>query len=147
MSRKGDLEAVTKLYEANPSVINSKNEEDYSPLTLASYYSNKDIVAFLVDKVKTVDGTSKFGTPLMAAVVKGNLPIVELLLKHKANPNIKDVNGTTAGHYAVMFKKYDIVEQLLNAKADFNVKDNNNKSAMDYIRVHNDEKLNQLLNK
>ncbi len=145
ISRKGTLEAINKLYKANPSVINTTNEEGYSPLTLACYNGNTPIVEFLIDKVETIDGNSKFGTPLMAAVVKGNKEITHLLLKNKANPNIKDNKGTTAAHYAVMFKNYDIIKLLVEAKADFNVKDQNDKSPLDYAIMFKDDKINELL--
>ncbi len=143
--REGTVEELSKLYIANKTVINTVNEEGYSLLTLACYHSNVPIVEFLVSKVKSVDGNSKFGTPLMAAVVKGNKTITNILLKHKANPNIQDNKGTTAAHYAVMFKNYDIIKLLVDAKANFELKDLNNKSPLDYAIMYNDNKINQLL--
>ena len=145
ISRTGTVEAISKLYQTNNAIINEVNEEGYSPLTLACYYSNTPVVKFLVDKVASVNGNSKFGTPLMAAVVKGNKEIVHILLQNKADPNRVDHKGTTAAHYAVMFKNYDIIKLLVEAKANFNLKDQNEKSPLDYAILYNDEKINQLL--
>jgi len=144
-SRKGTVEEISKLYKANASVVNAVNADGYTPLTLACYYGNEDVVSFLVDKVDAINGTSKFGTPLMAAVVKGNKAIAQILLKYKADPNIKDDKGTTAAHYAVMFKNYDIIKLLVDAKANFEIKDQNDKSALDFAIMFNDDKINKLL--
>ena len=144
--RNGNLDTVKKLHLINPSIINSEEDNGYSALVLACYYGHEDIVAFLVDKVKDLNNQTSYGSPLMAATVKGYDNSVDILLKNKVNPNITDEQGVTAAHYAVLFKNYIIVEKLVNANADFTIKNNVDKSAMDYALAHNDEKLNKLLN-
>lgn len=146
VSRSGTVEEIQTLYKENPNIINSTNEAGYSPLVLACYSGNDSVVTFLVDKVENINGATNYGSPLMAATVKGYIKIANILLKHKANPNITDGKGITAGHYAVMFRKYSIIEMLVEANADFNLKDNNGKSALDYAKNYNDEKINKLLN-
>ncbi len=143
--RKGKLNEVISIYTEDPNIINQKNSDGYSPLILACYHSNYDVVKFLINKVDDINGTSDYGTPLMAAVVKGNSNIVEILLEEKADTNIADNNGTTAMHYAVMFKKYEIIKLLLRAEADINLKDNRGQSALDYAAIYNDKKINNLL--
>lgn len=144
-SRKGQLNEVISIYSKTPDVINLNNEEGYSPLILACYHDNEEVVSFLVDKVSDINGTSNYGTPLMAAVVKGNLNIMEMLLDRKAETNIADANGTTALHYAVMFKNYEAIKLLIEADADLKIKDNRGQSALDYAAIYNDKKLNNLL--
>ena len=144
--RQGNLDVVKRLYAIDANSINIEEDNGYSPLVLACYYGHSDIVEFLVNKVKTVNDKTSYGSPLMAATVKGYDAIVDILLAHKVNPDITDDNGETAAHYAVLFKKYSIVEKLVNANADFNLKNKTNKSAMDYAISYNDEKLNKLLN-
>lgn len=145
ISRDGTLEEITKLYNKDSKIINLKNENGYTPLILSCYNSNLEIVKFLVNKVEDINGSSDYGTPLMAAVVKGNVEITKLLLEKNADPNIKDANGTTAAHYAVMFKNYDIVELLVASKADFNVKNVSNQTPLNMAALYKDEKLNKLL--
>ena len=82
----------------------------------------------------------------MAAVYKGNDHLVTVLLKYNANANKQDLQGETAMHYAVLFKKYDIIKLLKEAKADFTIKNNVEKSALDFAISYKDEKLNELLN-
>ncbi|GGI57920.1 ankyrin repeat domain-containing protein [Winogradskyella haliclonae] len=144
--RQGNIDTVIKLYNIDDNVVNIQEETGYTPLVLACYYGHEDIVSFLVDKVKNLNDKTSYGSPLMAATVKGYENIVDVLLKNKVNPNITDEQGVTAAHYAVLFKNYVIVEKLVNANADFTIKNNVNKSAMDYAIAHNDEKLNKLLN-
>lgn len=146
ISRKGTLDDIVKIYNSNPEVIHQTNESGYTPLILACYYSNEKIAEFLIDKIDDINGTSDYGTPLMAAVVKGNYNIVKMLLEKNADTNIADANGTTALHYAVMFKNYDLIKLLLEANADLNKKDNRGQSALDYATIYNDKKLNNLLN-
>ncbi|WP_290699871.1 ankyrin repeat domain-containing protein [Lacinutrix sp.] len=143
--RTGSLEDIAKLYEEDNTVINKINENGYSTLTLASYSENIEVVSFLVNKVKDINGNSDYGTPLMAATYKGNVEIVELLLNNNAITDLQDQKGETAAHLAVMFKKIEILKLLVEAKADFEIKNNNEKSPIDYAKLYNDNKINELL--
>lgn len=143
--RNGSVAQLMEIYKKEPLMINKTNSDGYSPLVLSCYHGNEEVVAFLIDKVTDINGKSDYGTPLMAAVVKGNIKIVELLLVNKADTNVADANGTTAMHYAVMFKNYDVIELLIKAKADINIKDNRGQSALDYAEIYNDKKLNNIL--
>ena len=145
IARKGTIEEVKTAMKQNPDIINSVNDEGYSPLILASYRGNIEVAKFLIKNVKDINGSSSMGTPLMAAVVKGNKEIVQALLENKADPNIADQNGTTALIYATIFKHYDIVEMLLKASATIDLKDIRGNSAADYARISKDEKLSELL--
>lgn len=143
--RKGDLESVKAIYNKSPDIINSKNKDGYSPLILACYYGNIKVVSFLIDKINSVNGSSQYGSALMAAVVKGNLDVVKLLLDKNADPNITDNKGVSALHYAVMFKNIEITKVLIEAKADKNIKDNNGKSPLDYANMLKDENIISIL--
>ncbi|WNH13186.1 ankyrin repeat domain-containing protein [Thalassobellus suaedae] len=145
--RNGTVEEILKLYNESPDIINTTNNSGYSPLILACYHGNDNIVSFLVHKVKDINGSSDYGTPLMAAVVKGNLKITKILLDKKADPNIADPNGTTALHYAVLFKLTDIAKLLVKAGAKHSLKDNNGKSAYDYALINKNQELLTLLKK
>lgn len=143
--RKGTVNDVASIYKNNPNSINQVNEAGYIPLILACYHGNEEVVEFLVDKVDDINGSSDYGTPLMAAVVKGNFNIVEMLLNKKADTYIADVNGTTALHYAILFNKPEIVKLLVKAGAKSDIKDGRGQSAMDYAVLKNDEQLLKLL--
>lgn len=143
--RKGTVNELKLIFEENPEIINSQNEVGYTPLVLACYSGNKDVVAFLVDKVDNINGLSNYGTPLMAAVFKGYSEIARILIENGVDVNMTDANGTTAAHYAVMFRNYDLIEQLVKANADFELKNNLQKSALDYAQMYNDNKIDEIL--
>lgn len=143
--RKGSVNDVISIYSKDVNSINKKNESGYSPLILACYHGNEQVVEFLAEKVDDVNGTSEYGTPLMAAVVKGNQNIIEILLENNADTNIVDPNGTTALHYAIFFKQLDIVKLLVKAGAKADIKDGRGQSAMDYAVLNNNEQILKLL--
>ena len=145
-SRKGTVNDVISIYTKDTNSINKINEAGYTPLILACYYGNEDVVKFLIDKVEDINGTSEYGTPLMAAVVKGDLNIIEMLLEKNADTNIADANGTTALHYATLFKQPDIVKLLVNAGAKTDVKDGRGQSALDYAVLNNNDQILKILN-
>lgn len=144
VARKGTVEEVKTIMKQNPDAINLINEAGYSPLILACYKGNNAVANFLIKKVKDINGSSAMGTPLMAAAVKGNKEIVQVLLENRANPNITDPSGTTALIYATIFKQYEIVEMLIKASAVLDLKDIRGHSAVDYAEISKDEKLIQL---
>jgi ankyrin repeat protein len=67
------------------------------------------------------------------------------LLDNKANPDITDVKGTTALHYATIFKNYEIAVMLIEHKANVELKDIRQKTAFDYAVIANDDKLINIL--
>ena len=146
ISRTGSIEDIETLYSKDKNLINQKNEQGYTPLTIACYNGNSNVALFLADKVEDINGNSKFGTPLMAATYKGYDKIVKILLDNNAKTNLQDSQGATAMHYAVLFRSYKIIELLINSNADFSIKNNVGKSAMDFAISYNDDTLNKLLN-
>jgi ankyrin repeat protein len=70
------------------------------------------------DPATSVDETHGY-TPLHAAAFHGNLPAVEVLLKHGANPRRRDTKycGTPAG-WASFARKQDVFERLLAEDMD-----------------------------
>lgn len=144
-SRYGSVEDIKALMEINPDTINAINSNGHTPLILATYNKNNTVALFLIDNVESVDTKSKEGSPLMAAVVKGNVEIVEALLKKGANPDVNDTSNVTALIFATMFKHTEIVELLVNYKADKDIKDIRGFTALDYAKMMKEEKLLSLL--
>lgn len=147
VARTGSIDDVKALMAINPDTINVVSEKGFVPLTLACYNGNKAVALFLASKVKDIDGNSEYGTPLMAAVYKNKLEIVEGLLKLNANPNVADVNGTTPLHYAIIFKNEPIIKLLVDANADVEFKDNRGNSAKAYAAMTKNESIITLINK
>lgn len=72
--------------------------------------------------IVAVKGTFVADTPILTAVRFNHINIVDLLLKNKANPNIKNpFVGQTALMEAVESNRFEIAELLLRHKADPNL--------------------------
>ena len=147
VARSGTIEDVKELMAINSDTINAVNSNGYLPLTLACYRGNEDVAIYLASRVKHIDGTSDYGTPLMAAVYKNKPVIVEQLLKLNANSNFADANGTTPLHYAIILRSEPIIKLLMEANADVNYKDNRGNTALDYAAMTQNETIIQLINK
>lgn len=53
--RQGDLETVTNLLKTNAKLLESTDERGSTALILASYYNQKELVDFLLEKGAQVD--------------------------------------------------------------------------------------------
>ena len=77
-------------------------------------------------------------SPLHIAVIKGNLKMIDLLLKNGANSNIlSDKNKHTPMHLACLNQNSmteEILQELKNYNANENIIDANNKKPFDYLK-------------
>ena len=147
LARSGSVADMSLIAERNPQLLHSQNSDGYSPIILASYHSNFPVVKFLVNKGVPLDDSSKYGSPLMAATVKGSKEIVQFLLENGADPNGVDANGTSALLYASLFQLNDIAKILLEHDANIVLQDNRGNTALDYATMTNNKTLINLLNK
>jgi uncharacterized protein len=145
IARKGSLKEIKEIFETNPNIVNSKNENGFTPLILACYRGNEAVAKFLIENSKTINISSEMGTPLMACSVKGDVKMSEILLKKGANANLTDANGTTALIYAVEFQNIALVDLLLQYKADKSLKDKNNKTAFEIAVFSGNQTIINLL--
>jgi len=145
VARSGSVIEMESILKDIPSALNSKNEYGFSPLILACYKSNNDVARYLIENKADLDYVSQEGTALMAATVKGNSKLVELLLLNNANPNLTDEKGTTALMYAVQFKNEEIIQLLLKNKADKTLVNNEGKTAFEFAVFSKNDNIINLL--
>lgn len=146
IARSGSLVELKEAVKKDPEIINKVSKEGYTPLTLSCYSGNTDVAKYLIQNVKNINAKSGYGTPLMAAVVKNNVELTDLLIKNKAEINTVDPNGTSALHYAVMFGLEKITKLLVAAKANATLKDNRGNTAIDYAKIKGNLTIIKLLN-
>ncbi len=75
---------------------------------------NVEKVKLLIDsgaEVNAVDTGEGF-TPLMHAAAEGQVEVVHVLLKHKANTAVRDVDGDTAQDFATRNGHSEVVKLL-----------------------------------
>ncbi|KAB1155084.1 ankyrin repeat domain-containing protein [Flavobacterium luteum] len=145
IARKGTLLEIETIYKENPTIVNTVDERKSSPLILACYRSNAPVALFLADKVADLNYNSGMGSALMAAVMSGNVQIVEKLIAVKSDLNQFDSQGKTALIYAVFFNKNDIAKLLIQAGANKNQKDSDGKTALDFANFNKNTELIILL--
>ncbi|KAM4571213.1 ankyrin repeat and SAM domain-containing protein 1A isoform 5-T5 [Fundulus diaphanus] len=101
--------------------INSKNNDNETPLHCAAQYGHTQVVRLLLEEL--TDPTmrnNKFETPLDLAALYGRLEVVKLLLS--AHPNLLSCNTKkhTPLHLASRNGHLSVVEVLLDAGMDIN---------------------------
>lgn len=114
-SALGDLTGVRKMLDANPSRIREVRPSGRRPLPTAVEFSRDDIVRLLLQR--GADPTwdepdAPRGTSLHKAAARGNLPIVELLLHHGADPN-EEIDSTSP---AIVFAATPEIRALLESR-------------------------------
>jgi len=113
-----------------------------SPLHFAIWGNSPEIVPLLLDSganpnaQAAAPGETAAGmTPLRAAVLDGQKETVQLLLAHKADPNIPDGEGKTPLHYAVAGRSKELVKLLLANHADVNRRDQSGLTPLAYAAL------------
>lgn len=112
--------------------------------------SNDEFEAFIKEHPDYVDRKNEFGiTPLMAATKNANIDRVNMLLNHKANPDIIsddsmqtdmpiDKGGNTALHFAIFFgnntNALAIAIALILHKANVNIANKSGDMPIHYLR-------------
>jgi ankyrin repeat protein len=146
-ARKGDVKSMEHMYTMNEDTINANNKQGYTPLILACYYNQTEVLKFLISKKVILNEKPNSPTALQAASYKGFTKGAEMLLNYGANPNIADANGTSPLIYAVQFNHKEITELLIKKGADVNYKDPSGFSALDYATQLNVADIVKLFNK
>lgn len=143
--RKGNVELIKQLTKSHPDTINQPNKSGYTPLLIAGYRNQLDVVKVLLELGAKVNALSEDGTVLTAACFKSNTELVKILLEQHADVNVKNNAGTTPIMFAIMAENEEIVRLLLANKADINAMDNANKSVIEYAKECDNLVIKQLI--
>ncbi|TFK27833.1 ankyrin [Coprinopsis marcescibilis] len=95
-AQKNQLSLLRSLLSENPSLLNSVDVDERTPLHWAASSGSVDIARFLIDQKAEVDKVDNSGwTPLHIAVSAGNLEVVRELIGAGADVNRKNDKGIT----------------------------------------------------
>jgi ankyrin repeat protein len=92
-SRSGDAESAAVLIAAGADP-NDRLPDGTPALALAAFNGRGDVGALLLDKGARPDEIGAGYTALHAAVLRSDLKLVNALIAHRANPNIRMTKGT-----------------------------------------------------
>lgn len=145
VARNGSVEEMKSLFEKNANCVNDVDDYGFSPLILASYRGNFEVAKYLITIVKDINYQSPEGTVLMAAVMRNNSELIQILIDKKANLDLTSKTGVTALMLATQFKNIEIIKILLQHKANKLLKDNDGKTAFEYAINTNNDAIIQLL--
>jgi ankyrin repeat protein len=116
----GKTGVLRQLLEADSGLISSFSADGWTPLHLAAFFGQAEIVRLLLDHGADVNARSRNtmnNMPLHAALPNGAQAIVELLLAAGADVNARQEGGWVALHEAALIGHVGIVELLLDHRA------------------------------
>ena len=136
----GNVGECMKILKVKPGPsptpdINSKNEEGWTALHLATNEGHSEVVHILLQAGADMEArTKQLKTALHIACCRGDLKVVKALLEHKADLSMQDIEGNTCLHIVSMYGMNKIMEWLAThatLSAIKNIKNNINKLPSD----------------
>jgi len=110
-ARVGDLESARDLLKAGAPVDDAA-ANGATALTIAAHSGQGEVATLLLEHGANPNADGAGYTPVHAAVLRGDVPLLEALLARGANPNAKLTRGTASRYYS---KDYAFNDLLLGA--------------------------------
>jgi ankyrin repeat protein len=130
----GALNELAAILKYEPSLLNAFSADGWTPLHLASFFGNIELVEYLVMSRVNISAVSKNNLknqPLNAATVSNHTDIAKLLIKNGADVNFAQHGGITPLHAAAHNGNEELIQIFLAHGADPNAKDEAGETALD----------------
>ena len=110
-ARVGTVDSASQLLAAGANV-NDKAPGGTSALVVAAHSGNGAVAAFLLERGADVNAAEAGYSPLHAAILRGDAPLVRALVARGADPNVPLAKGTPSRYYS---KDWAFNETLVGA--------------------------------
>lgn len=130
----GKINNILRLLARDPQLVNAYAPDGFQALGLASYFGHYDVAEYLIKAGAPVNSPSRNGlkaAPIQSAAAAGHTKVVELLLQHGAEPNVREQGGYTPLHAAAQNGDLDMIRALIYGGADLLAKSSNGKTPLD----------------
>jgi ankyrin repeat protein len=124
---------LVRLLARNPNLVNAFADDGFQPLGLACFFGHVEAAEYLVKAGASINMASNndlHATPLQSAVASGNVPVVQMLLKNGAQPNVREKGGYTPLHTAAVNGDVESIQLLILAGADQQIRSEDGKTAL-----------------
>ena len=144
----GDLKTVEKYLTKQPDQINSLSADGFTPLTLASYFGQLEIVKLLLKyhaDPNIAANNQMHVAPLHSACAISNYEIADALIRAGADVNAKQQSGVTPLHSAAHNGQMKLAKLLIDNGADVNARSEAGQSPLDMAKEKGSEETVQLI--
>lgn len=144
----GRTDHVIRILAREPGLIKSHSADGYHPLGLACFFGHYETAQYLLRAGAAVNAPLRNAlqtTPLHSAVEMNNIKVVNLLLAHGADPNIREQRGFTPLHVAAQNGNTDIIRILLFGGADMDIRSDDGQLAVEVALAGGHEEAARLL--
>lgn len=120
-SATGKINNILRLLARDPQLVNAYADDGFQALGLACYFGHFDVAEYLIKAGAPVNSPSRNelkAAPIQSAAAAGQAKIVDLLLKHGADPNIREQGGYTPLHAAAQNGDLETIRALIYGGAD-----------------------------
>lgn len=134
-ARNGDVDETIRLLAMNPASINERDRHSRTPLHMAAWAGQTDVVKLLCDSKADIKAAA--GDDMAAihfASQKGHVEAVRLLLAARAEVNTLTRKGMTPLHMAVQGNHKDVCLLLIKKGANLLTKNKAGKTPLDLVK-------------